>query len=107
MTKITEVEQNEVIELIRKYRNLHDQIAEIEVSIKDLEQTMKAMQDQKDGIINGIRDNRENEALLIDKFHNTYGPGKLNLETMEWIGTKPEENEMKEPNITFKAKTTE
>lgn len=83
--KITSEEQQEVIEIIQNYRKLHDNIAEIEVSMKDLDNMMKELRSKKDVIIDGIKDNRKREGVVIESMISKYGKGRLNLDEMNWL----------------------
>jgi hypothetical protein len=97
-TKITEQEQNEVIEMIKTYRSLHDQVAETLMNTKSVQDAMNKIQKtlddldaQKNELLANIESNRDKERKWVGDLIAKYGNGKLNLETMEW--TVPEEGE--------------
>ena len=83
-TKLTQEQQDQVIEIIRTYRKLHDIVAEMDINIQDLNARLAAINTQKDQYLNDIRKNRETETNYFKGMVETYGPGKLNIETMEW-----------------------
>ena len=82
---LEEQEKQQILSLMAKYRNLHDGISRIEVSIKDVEQTLRSLYEEKDAIVKGIEENRETETTVIKSLVEKYGEGKLNLDNFEWV----------------------
>lgn len=85
---LEQTEQTQILDLMSNYKQLHDEIARVEVSIRDLEAEMKKLHNDKDRVINGIEDNRDNEATIIKTLVDKYGEGKLSLQNMEWISNE-------------------
>ena len=81
-------EKQQILDLVDRYRTLHDEIAKIEASIVSFQESLKTLYKDKDSIINGIESNRENESTVIKGLVKKYGEGKLNLESFEWINNK-------------------
>lgn len=85
---IEESEQRSIIELMDRYKRLHDEITRIEVTIKDVENDLRTLLKSKDSVVDGITKNREKEHQLILELTKKYGDGKLNVQNFEWIKTK-------------------
>jgi len=81
-------EQQQILNLMDRYKKLHDEIARVEVSIVDFEKSLKMLHDDKDKVIKGIEDNRESESTIIKALVDKYGEGKLDLAKFEWITNK-------------------
>lgn len=81
---LEQTEQTQILDLMSNYKQLHDEIARVEVSIRELEAEMKRLNNDKDRVINGIEDNRDNEATIIKALVDKYGEGKLDVTTMTW-----------------------
>ena len=78
-------EQKKVTDLMVNYRHLHDEIARIEVTIKDFEKSLQMLYKDKDAVVKGIEDARDNESTVIKGLVDKYGDGKLNLANFEWV----------------------
>jgi hypothetical protein len=82
---LNQEEQKTITELMNTYRKLHDEIARIEVTIKDLNESLKSLHGNKDTIINGISSARAYEANIIKGLEEKYGEGKLDVNTFNWV----------------------
>jgi hypothetical protein len=85
---LEQTEQQSIIDLMDNYRKLHEEITKIEVMTKDFEQSLRQLHKDKDAVIKGIEDNRENESGILKGLVEKYGEGKLDLSKFEWITNK-------------------
>ena len=90
---LEQTEQTQILDLMSNYKQLHDEIARVEVSIRELEAEMKRLNNDKDRVINGIEDNRDNEATIIKALVDKYGEGKLDVTTMTWYPNEIKQEE--------------
>lgn len=90
---LEQTEQTQILDLMSNYKQLHDEIARVEVSIRELEAEMKRLNNDKDRVINGIENNRDNEATIIKALVDKYGEGKLDVTTMTWYPNEIKQEE--------------
>jgi len=90
---LEQTEQTQILDLMSNYKHLHDEIARVEVSIRELESEMKRLYSDKDRVINGIENNRDNEATIIKALVDKYGEGKLDVTTMTWYPNEIKQEE--------------
>lgn len=84
-----EIEERDRIEgLIKSYRDLHDEIHQIDYEIRDLEARMRKLYADKDRIIGQIETNRETESVIMKEMTEKYGDGKIDVLTLDWIKTE-------------------
>lgn len=78
-------EKQNILDLMENYKKLHEQISRIEVTSKEMEKSLHLLHKEKDVVIKGIEDNRENESGIIKGLVEKYGEGRLDLQTFDWI----------------------
>lgn len=88
---LEEIEKRNILDLMSRYRSLHEEIAKIEKSINDFNNSLKDLYKTKDIIVGRLEENRETEATLIKMLVEKYGEGRLNTNDMTWVPNETKE----------------
>ena len=83
MKKITlkETEHRAISKIIDKYRSLETNLTEIQVRLETIDK-------EKTDLLSTLDKIRNDEVSFFSKMKKTYGEGKLDVLTMEYIVTK-------------------
>ena len=83
MKKITlkETEHRAISKIIDKYRSLETNLTEIQVRLETIDK-------EKTDLLSTLDKIRNDEVSFFSKMKTTYGEGKLDVLTMEYIVTK-------------------
>lgn len=79
--KLDTGDQEKILITLLHYKKLHEDIAELEQQIREL-------QDKKDLMLTDLQLSRADETLVLANFESKYGPGKLDIMTLEWVSEK-------------------
>lgn len=71
------------MEKLVHYRKLHEEIIELELSIK-------RAAEKKDELVTELLLARADEEMMMANLTMTYGPGKLDVRNMEWVSETKE-----------------
>ena len=77
MRKLNEKEQNEILDLSRKFIEIHSRIVDIEKQIQGLEE-------ESSSLISQLESCRETEREFHRKMENKYGEGHIDPIEMSW-----------------------
>jgi hypothetical protein len=77
MKKLNKREQSEILDLSKKFIDIHSKIVKIEKEIQLLE-------NESSNLISNLEDCRETEKEFCKKMRERYGEGELDPLTMEW-----------------------
>lgn len=87
--KLTVEDQGKIISKIIGFKDIHDKIVVLESKLKE-------MQEQKEMLLMDLDLARADEDMVMADLEFAYGPGKLDIQTLEWVSeneTKIDENE--------------
>jgi hypothetical protein len=77
MKKINRVDQSKILEISKKYLEIHQNISIVEKKMQDL-------QNLSSKLISELEDCRKEEKNLMGDMEKTYGTGKLNPLSFCW-----------------------
>jgi len=77
MKKLNKKEQNEILNLSKKFIDIHSQIVKVEKEIQFLET-------ESSNLISNLESCRETEKEFCQKMTEKYGMGELDPLSMEW-----------------------
>lgn len=79
---LTEVENRAISKIVDKYRNLENDLTDIQSKLEQLDK-------EKSNMLKTLDTIRNEELGFFKKLKKTYGEGKLDILTMEYIVLKP------------------
>lgn len=87
---INSSEQAKAINMMLKFKNIHDNITKLEAQIESIKEVKEVLLEDLDMA-------RADDEYYQAQLESIYGPGKLDTTTLEWV-TKIEEHEDSENN---------
>jgi len=87
---INSSEQAKAINMMLKFKSIHDNITKLEVQIESIKEVKEVLLEDLDMA-------RADDEYYQAQLEAIYGPGKLDTTTLEWV-TKIEEHEDSENN---------
>lgn len=81
-------QQQTILDIMDKYRTLHEKISNLESSILELDVNLKKLYAEKDTFLKGMEDTKDEEASLMKTLIDEYGEGKINIHDLSWIENK-------------------
>lgn len=72
-------------EEIQKIRSMSDNFISIRDMISDVENRMEKLKNESTYLVNLLESQRSEESDFIGYLQDQYGPGKLDLTSMEWV----------------------
>jgi hypothetical protein len=81
MRKLNKKEQSEILNLSRKFIEIHSKIVEVEKQIQSLE-------NKSSELISELESCRKNEREFFRNMENKYGEGQIDPIEMSWITKK-------------------
>lgn len=82
--KLSKDEMEVMLQKILHYKILHDKIIELERDIFKI-------QEQKDSLLTDLELSRADETYYLAQLEEKYGPGKLDVLSMDWVEAELEE----------------
>ena len=88
-----EEDRKKVLAKMEAYRRLRARYEELESSIAEAVQTVKTLYAQQAALGESLDEERRTEAALMLELAASYGHGKLDPGTLQWVHVKKENEE--------------
>lgn len=74
-----------VANLVGQYRAANDRIHELDADLTEVQALMESLRQAQSDALHSLAEAREAEAVLMDQLAREYGPGRLDVNSWEWV----------------------